>query len=120
MVQEIFQKIGDYGPSNWVWRIKLSNSLHGKSLGPISTFSGNHLVMKIWRGPPRWHYRIEEFEARRFFGDAELRCPKFEKRTGNFVLFHCFNFRRIAPVGLGDFFFPTHHEVSGLNRFVSS
>ena len=62
--------------------------------------------MKIWRGP-RWHYRIEEFEALwDFLGMRMLRCPKFEKHTGNFVL--------------GDFFFPTHHEVSGLNRFVSS
>lgn len=55
--------------------------------------------------PPRWHYRIEEFEARRFFGDAELRCPKFEKHTGNFVLFHCFNFRRIASSWVGGLFF---------------
>ena len=58
-----------------------------------------------------------------FFGMRMLRCPKFEKHTGNFVLFcvvSLFQLQTHSPqLGWGTSFLPTHHEVSGLNRFVS-
>ena len=69
-------------------------------------------------GPPRWHYRIEEFEARRLLGMLVGDAPNLRRTPG---ILCCFNFRRINQSGCGTrFLFFDPYEVSDMNRFWSN